>query len=180
MGTNEEAVAAIETLDQQYVWEGMDAPMVVKWMDGALQKRRREEHLAAMREGAVPSMAGPFPPDGWGLSSVTAKTPQQQQQHPSVLVGLGGLAGAGAAGLRAFPGAVASGSGSGQQLGGDGYRPAPQQTVSGGVMLESGAQLVLPAEVPPPGCAPDAYKLFIGNVPKAYSEEVRNAGAWMV
>jgi hypothetical protein len=30
---------------------------VVKWMDAALQKRRREEHLAAMRQGLVPSMS---------------------------------------------------------------------------------------------------------------------------
>ena len=26
--------------------------------------------------------------------------------------------------------------------------------------------------MPPPGCATDAYKLFVGNVPKAYTEEV--------
>jgi CUG-BP- and ETR3-like factor len=32
-----------------------------------------------------------------------------------------------------------------------------------------------PTEVPPPGCAPDAYKLFIGNVPSCYNERVR---AW--
>lgn len=56
MGSNDEAAAAIETLDNKHVWEGMEAPMVVKWMDAALQKRRREEHLAAMRQGLVPSM----------------------------------------------------------------------------------------------------------------------------
>jgi hypothetical protein len=27
------------------------------------------------------------------------------------------------------------------------------------------------ADVPPAGCAPDAYKLFVGNVPKSYTEE---------
>ncbi len=57
MGSNEEACAAIEALDSQFVWDGMVSPMVVKWMDAALQKRRREEHLAAMRQGLVPSMA---------------------------------------------------------------------------------------------------------------------------
>jgi hypothetical protein len=31
------------------------------------------------------------------------------------------------------------------------------------------------ADVPPAGCAPDAYKLFVGNVPKAYTEDVRRA-----
>jgi hypothetical protein len=29
----------------------------------------------------------------------------------------------------------------------------------------------LPAELPPVGCAPDAYKLFVGNIPKSYTEE---------
>jgi hypothetical protein len=56
MGSNDEAAAAIDALDNRHVWEGMEAPMVVKWMDAALQKRRREEHLAAMRQGLVPSM----------------------------------------------------------------------------------------------------------------------------
>eukprot|EP00775_Hariotina_reticulata_P001643 gene1644-1985_t len=57
MGGNEEAAAAIDALDNRHIWEGMEAPMVVKWMDAALQKRRREEHLAAMRQGLVPSMS---------------------------------------------------------------------------------------------------------------------------
>lgn len=56
MGSNDEAAAAIDALDNKHTWEGMEAPMVVKWMDAALQKRRREEHLAAMRQGLVPSM----------------------------------------------------------------------------------------------------------------------------
>jgi RNA recognition motif-containing protein len=51
MGSNEAAVAAIQALDGRYTWGGMDAPMVVKWMDVALQKRRREEHLLALRHG---------------------------------------------------------------------------------------------------------------------------------
>ena len=48
MGSNDAAAAAIDALDGRYVWDGMDGAMVVKWMDAALQKRRREEHLAAM------------------------------------------------------------------------------------------------------------------------------------
>jgi hypothetical protein len=56
MGSNDEAASAIDALDAKHVWDGMEAPMVVKWMDAALQKRRREEHLAAMRQGLVPSM----------------------------------------------------------------------------------------------------------------------------
>jgi CUG-BP- and ETR3-like factor len=56
MGSHEEASNAIEALDNKHVWPGMDSPMVVKWMDAQLQKRRREEHLAAMRQGLIPSM----------------------------------------------------------------------------------------------------------------------------
>ncbi|GAX72674.1 hypothetical protein CEUSTIGMA_g130.t1 [Chlamydomonas eustigma] len=56
MSTHEEAIAAIQALDNQHVWEGMDVPMVVKWMDAALQRRRREQHLAAMRQGLATSM----------------------------------------------------------------------------------------------------------------------------
>jgi RNA recognition motif-containing protein len=57
MGSNEEAAAAIAALDCKYTWPSMDVPMVVKWMDAALQKKRREEHLMAMRQGLVPSMS---------------------------------------------------------------------------------------------------------------------------
>lgn len=56
MGTHEEAVNAIDRLDSKFVWDGMESPMVVKWMDAALQRRRREQHLAAMRQGLVPNM----------------------------------------------------------------------------------------------------------------------------
>lgn len=39
------------------------------------------------------------------------------------------------------------------------------------VMMRGGAKAEPPSEVPPPGCAPDAYKLFVGNIPKNYTEE---------
>jgi hypothetical protein len=77
--------------------------------------------------------------------------------------------GAGAAALRAplsTGGAPGPGPGAAPDYG-------PQAT--GTITLESGTQLILPAEVPPPGCSPDAYKLFIGNVPKSYTEEVCRA-----
>jgi hypothetical protein len=74
MGTHEEAIAAIDALDSKYTWEGMESPMVVKWMDAALQRRRREQHLAAMRQGLVPSMGlGGLPPH--------AAHPGRYQQH---------------------------------------------------------------------------------------------------
>lgn len=50
MGSHAEAVAAIAALDSKFVWEGMETPMVVKWMDMALQRRRRELHLANLRQ----------------------------------------------------------------------------------------------------------------------------------
>eukprot|EP00775_Hariotina_reticulata_P011883 gene11883-12027_t len=66
MGNIQEAAAAIEALDSKYVWHGVDVPMVVKWMDAQLQKRRRDEHLAAMRHGLVPSMSmSESPLAGW-------------------------------------------------------------------------------------------------------------------
>ncbi len=57
MGTHDEAVAAINALHGKHVWEGMDAPMIVKWMDTALQQRRREHHLATMRQGLAQTNA---------------------------------------------------------------------------------------------------------------------------
>jgi hypothetical protein len=47
MGSHEEAAAALAALDTKYTWEGMASPMIVKWMDAALQKRRRDHHMAA-------------------------------------------------------------------------------------------------------------------------------------
>mmetsp|Transcript_31833 Transcript_31833/g.70722 ORF Transcript_31833/g.70722 Transcript_31833/m.70722 type:complete len:496 (-) Transcript_31833:2249-3736(-) len=120
MGTHQEAVAAIDALDNKYIWDGMESPMVVKWMDAALQRRRREQHLAAMRQGLVPSMA--MGSDAW----VPA-----------------GLA------LANIPTAARVNLGSSSVLGQDSE----------------------PTETPPAGCAPDAIKLFVGNIPKSCTEE---------
>ena len=57
MCLHDDAQAAIEALNSTFVWEGMDGPMVVKWMDTALQQRRREQHLASMRAGVASGMA---------------------------------------------------------------------------------------------------------------------------
>jgi hypothetical protein len=46
---------------------------------------------------------------------------------------------------------------------------AAAAAASVGVGASSGGGL--PAELPPVGCAPDAYKLFVGNIPKSYTEE---------
>lgn len=80
MGSNDEAAAAIEALDNRHVWDGMEARMVVKWMDAALQKRRREEHLAAMRQGLVPSMGE------WWAVGKTARVPYAASWSHRLLV----------------------------------------------------------------------------------------------
>ncbi|KAK9813350.1 hypothetical protein WJX73_001733 [Symbiochloris irregularis] len=53
MTTHDEAAAALAALDNLHKWEGMESPMVVRWMDRELQKRRRES-----RQGP-PAYAGP-------------------------------------------------------------------------------------------------------------------------
>ncbi|WIA44420.1 hypothetical protein OEZ86_007184 [Tetradesmus obliquus] len=151
MGSNDEAAAAIDALDSKHIWDGMEAPMVVKWMDAALQKRRREEHLAAMRQGLVPSMS--MSTDMWSGSSSRAGTSggaAAAASRSGASLSQGKL-------LEAAAAAAAAKSGS------DSAHAAAAAGSSGGVGL--------PAELPPVGCAPDAYKLFIGNIPKSYTEE---------
>ncbi|GBF95952.1 CUG-BP- and ETR-3-like factor [Raphidocelis subcapitata] len=135
LGSVEEATSAIAALHETHVWPGMSQPMVVRWMDSALQRRRREEHLI----GRQAAMLQPAPATApWGAA-------------PSSGTSSGGLF---ASQLQA-------------QL-----APAPA-----GLMPAHAGQADallpftgVPAEVPPPGCAPDAYKLFIGNVPSCYTE----------
>ena len=42
METHAEATAALAALDNKHRWETMESPMVVKWVDRELQKRRKE------------------------------------------------------------------------------------------------------------------------------------------
>ncbi|GLC56141.1 hypothetical protein PLESTB_001073100 [Pleodorina starrii] len=76
MSQHPEAVAAIDALDGKHVWEGMDCPMVVKWMDTALQRRRREQHLASTRQPQ------PQQKQQQQLSQQAQQLPQQPQQLP--------------------------------------------------------------------------------------------------
>ncbi|KAG2499151.1 hypothetical protein HYH03_002733 [Edaphochlamys debaryana] len=117
MGSHNEAVAAIAALDSQFVWEGMETPMVVKWMDMALQRRRREQHLANMRNAMAPGAGFGFMPGSLALATSLP-----------VVTNLG-------------------------------------------LMQNSFLDALEQAETPPPGCAPDAIKLFVGNVPKSCTEE---------
>jgi len=119
MGMHEEAVNAIDHLDSKFVWEGMESPMVVKWMDAALQRRRREQHLAAMRQGLVPNMTmgnEAWVPAGMALPSLPDAT--RMSMMPM-------------------------------------FVPTEPEL----------------SETPPTGCAQDAIKLFIGNIPKQCTEE---------
>lgn len=42
MSTHDEAAAALAGLDNKHRWDTMDSPMVAKWVDRELQKRRKE------------------------------------------------------------------------------------------------------------------------------------------
>ncbi|GIL43414.1 hypothetical protein Vafri_1188 [Volvox africanus] len=117
MGSHNEAVAAIAALDSQYVWDGMETPMVVKWMDMALQRRRREQHLANMRQAMSPGASLGYVPGGLTLAT---------------------------------------------------SMPAASTL---GLVQNSFLDALEPTETPPPGCALDAIKLFVGNVPKSCTEE---------
>ncbi|KIZ04483.1 CUG-BP- and ETR-3-like factor 4 [Monoraphidium neglectum] len=197
MGSNEEAVAAIEALDSRHTWEGMDAPMVVKWMDVALQRRRREEHLAAMRQGGggqpqqqgAGALAGDPLPASQQIAGIASMSESWMMSSGSIssgtLAGFGGLLGSSSAALRAQSGAFSAPQAARGAYGGGGA-PAAQQVFGSGQHMQgygSGPQAVARAlvdpgptaapqlELPPPSCALDAYKLFVGNVPKSYTEE---------
>jgi RNA recognition motif-containing protein len=121
MGSHADAEAAIAALDGRYKWAGTEAgapPMVVKWMDGALQRRRREEHLAAMRQGLVPSMSM-----GGDIGS-------------GAKAGVGG--GGGGMSSGASTGAAFSAAGLGG-LGGSGNNPLVLQLLSAGLGGPAGA-----------------------------------------
>lgn len=117
MGSHAEAVAAIAALDSKFVWEGMETPMVVKWMDMALQRRRRELHLANLRQSLATGGGMGLMSGGLSLATTAPLPPSLGLQHGSFL------------------------------------------------------DTLEPTETPPPGCSPDAIKLFVGNVPKSCTEE---------
>lgn len=100
MGSREAAKAALEALDGQYSWEGMQDAMVVKWMDSELQKKRK-----------------------------AGAEPQGMRSRP-------GFGPPGRAGFGSGPNSM----------------PVSYQNV-------------------PPGCAPDAIQLFVGNIPTVYDDE---------
>ena len=78
MGSHKDASTAIEALDNFFVWEGMESPMVVKWMDTALQRRRREQHLASIRQG---NLASGLSTGGAGGRRGWAARPPRGQTH---------------------------------------------------------------------------------------------------
>ena len=54
MTTHDEAEAARAALDNKHRWQGMESPMVVRWVDRELQKRRRETRHGALCMWALP------------------------------------------------------------------------------------------------------------------------------
>lgn len=55
MSSHEEAVAAMEALDEKVTWEGMTDPLVVKWAMQDRQKRARNDQQPYGRGGACHS-----------------------------------------------------------------------------------------------------------------------------
>ncbi|GFR49895.1 hypothetical protein Agub_g12000 [Astrephomene gubernaculifera] len=192
MSVHSEAVAAINALDGKFTWEGMDCPMVVKWMDTALQRRRREQHLAALRQPLPSASIGGIL--GAQRNAAAEQFTYQAALMPSMpgLMPLGAsaaaaTAAAAAAGLATGgapsytvmqPSAAGIAPGAGAALG-MGMMGAPSAGAAaagggaGGAGLTAALNEVLdpPLETPPPGCNPDAIKLFVGNVPKSCTEE---------
>ena len=172
MHTHKDAEAAIEALDNRHIWEGMSSPMVVKWMDNALQRRRREQHIAAMRQGLLPSMSlgkrhgqlvplhlhvcrerGIIHPLGSSLIAICLLRPDPWMS-PSSFMPLGG----------GIP--LPSRAGGGLMIGGGGGG------LMGGFGSTGGTEMLVEVqETPPMGCSPDAIKLFVGNVPKSCTED---------
>lgn len=150
MGSAEEAAAAIEGLHERHTWPGMAQPMVVRWMDSALQRRRREEYLTMKQQAGGPGAACTGPQPTWNPAA--------------------------AAGGGPFPGAPLAPAGAGAPHPPGGSAPggngplsgmAPPRGAGGPDRLHQGTS----SEAPPPGCSQDAYKLFIGNVPAGYDEQ---------
>lgn len=134
----------------------MDSPMVVKWMDAALQRRRREQHLASIRQGV-----GTGQPPSNDLNWM-----QNFQQASTSRAGLMG-------GLN-LP-MLGAGGGLQQFMANPGLGLNPTVGLSRHTLPMAGPSMQPDIDVldeqPPLGCAPDAIKLFVGNIPKACTEE---------
>jgi hypothetical protein len=83
MGSHAEAAAALGGLDSKFIWSGMGLPMSVRWMDAALQKRRRDAHVAAIRHDLLPPVrltAAALPPS----QNHATLLPASLQQGPTL------------------------------------------------------------------------------------------------
>jgi hypothetical protein len=187
MGSHGEAASAIEGLDSKYVWQGMGSPMVVKWMDAELQRKRREEHLAAMRQvggaGAGRGRAGPGRPAPKAAAQPAscactrlgggASLRAQRRLLGVPLSALGGqpeprlrqpvptLSPPPSLPLLHPPQGLVPSMGMGPEVwlpAGKGLAYAPLQLLP---MQLKGKLPPEGHECPPPGCAPDAIKLFV-------------------
>eukprot|EP00798_Chlamydomonas_sp_ICE-L_P012603 gene12603-15829_t len=142
METHKGALKAIHELDGICVWKGMTLPMVVKWMDGALQRRRRDLHLATLRQGQLK--------DSRGLLMPGTTPPRVGMMPPHMCSET----------LPAF--ASCSQHAPGMPL------LSNEIELPGEMLHDSGDEV---SEVPPPGCAADTFKLFVGSIPPSYTED---------
>ncbi len=69
------------------------------------------------------------------------------------------------------PGLMTLGGGGAPAMLGGGGGGLVAAGYGGGDLLAAGGALLKLAETPPPGCDPDAMKLFVGNIPKTCTEE---------
>jgi len=230
MGNPAQAVAVQDGLNGKHVWEGMQAPMVVKCIvqePGMANMTQAPMVPLAQPKPAVPK-AAPAPPASQQQQQVpkapqaampAAPLQQQQQQaqmqaaqmqamqaafkaqmqpnHTGAGAGnqaptqaqvqqlqaqqlhvqqmqqqlqqLQQLPSASMLGVRGLDAATAgllSGGGGGSGTGGN-RGGLMRQDLGGGVGGDMGG----PPETPPAGCAPDAIKLFVGNIPRQYTED---------
>jgi hypothetical protein len=154
MSSQEEATAAIDSLDDRYTWPGMTAPMVVKWMDSDLQRQRRWAGLATPGAGGAAARAAAQ------LRHITAPPACRRRAasppRPACC-------------RERYQASIRQAKAARNKA-----APLPQM-VPLQLLLNAGAAAVAAAAQPqhtsrtkpPAGCAPDAIKLFVGGPPLA-------------
>lgn len=170
MASRDQAVRAIEALNENCIMQGAVTTLAVKWADPDLQSKKKKAVEEANSEKRValnahkdspalfPSMDGHSPWDGVDPT----KWMDLQKKHGD---------GHSAAGHVRMP--QQNRNPSGGRIG----RPANSNTFCTMPHGMLGAQphpvrrLDYTHDVPPLGCQPDAIKLFVGNIPKTYTAE---------
>lgn len=181
MRTYADAASAIAGLDN-YKWEGMHSAMVVKLMPPQRQRQEQQDagasgellvqllvamcgqhvKLTVASVGALVWTPCACPLIAWWWSWLCADLSRPNCGCSSTALHVllwWVLCPAGGSSYRS-PGQASS-----SRLG-----PAPLPMTRSNYASGGQMRMVLGVDVAPPGCAPDAYKLFVGNIPRAYSE----------